>query len=425
MNIGVNNKRVFCVVPHRPIGFGEMLGKRGDIRLDILEQKNPNLDALEIIAAAHAYQMSSARDELAGHYQARAELLDRTPNLLIVSTNGAGYDTVDVKACTERGILVVNQSGGNAEAVAEHVIGMMLCLVKRVNDSDRALRAGTLKNRAEYIGREAFGKTIGIVGLGNVGKRISELAGILFQMKVLTYDPYLPAEVVKARGAEKVELDELLRRSDFVSINCPLTDETRKIMGAREFALMKPDAYFITTARGSIHDEEALEKVLRDKKIAGAGLDVWGERAAARQSSADEIRHRDGHPAHGRRDGGSAHQDGPDRGRADARRARRQAGAAHHQSAGLERLRQALRAHLRLQAAGSAGGAELARVGEAGCKRYNTTSIGRRHCSVDLKRAGLAGLLLSAAFAAHAAAQEALRGSIQNCSKPPKPKAAR
>src|SRR5580693_2563452 len=275
MSNGVNNKRVFGVQPHRPVGYGEILSKRGDIRLDMLEQKSPDAAALEVLSAAHAYQISSARDELAQHYHARAELLGCAPNLLIVSTNGAGYDTVDIKACTDRGILVVNQSGGNAEAVAEHVIGMMLCLVKRVNDSDRALRAGTLKNRADYIGREAFGKTIGIVGLGNVGKRIAELAGILFKMKVLAYDPYLPADVVKARGAEKVELDELLRRSDFVSINCPLTDETRKLMGAREFALMQPHAYFITTARGSIHDEDALEKVLRDKKIAGAGLDVW------------------------------------------------------------------------------------------------------------------------------------------------------
>ena len=102
MNNAVNNKRVFCVQPHRPIGFGEMLGKRGDIRLDILDQKSPDADALEILSAAHAYQMSSARDELARHYHAGAELLGRTPNLLIVSTNGAGYDTVDMKACTER-----------------------------------------------------------------------------------------------------------------------------------------------------------------------------------------------------------------------------------------------------------------------------------------------------------------------------------
>ncbi len=275
MNNAVNNKRVFCVQPHRPIGFGEALGKRGDIRLDMLEQKSPDAAALEVLGAAHAYQMSSARDELARHYHAGAELLGRAPNLLIVSTNGAGYDTVDMKACTERGVLVVNQSGGNAEAVAEHVIGMMLCLIKRVGDSDRALRAGTLKNRGDYIGREAFGRTIGIIGLGNVGRRVAELAGTLFKMKVLAYDPYLGADALRARGAEKVELDELLRRADFVSINCPLTPETRGLMGAREFALMRPDAYFITTARGSIHDEDALDKALHDKKIAGAGLDVW------------------------------------------------------------------------------------------------------------------------------------------------------
>jgi D-3-phosphoglycerate dehydrogenase len=275
MNNVVNSKRVFYVQPHRPVGFGEMLGKRGDIRLDMLEQKSPDAAALDVLSAAHAYQMSSARDELAAHYHAGAELLGRTPNLLIVSTNGAGYDTVDLLACTERGVLVVNQSGGNAEAVAEHVIGMMLCLVKRVGDSDRALRAGTLKNRADYIGREAYGKTLGIIGLGNVGRRVAELAGTLFHMEMLAYDPFLSADVIRARGAEKVELDELLRRADFVSINCPLTGQSRKMMGAREFALMKPDAYFITTARGSIHDEEALDRALHDKKLAGAGLDVW------------------------------------------------------------------------------------------------------------------------------------------------------
>jgi D-3-phosphoglycerate dehydrogenase / 2-oxoglutarate reductase len=275
MNTAVNSKRVFYVAPHRPLGFAEMLGKCDDVRLDMLEQRIPDAGALEILAAAHAYQTGSARDELVRYYQTGAELMSRTPNLLIVSTNGAGYDTVDVKACTARGILVVNQSGGNAEAVAEHVIGMMLCLIKRVGESDRALRAGKLERRIDYIGGEAFGKTIGIVGLGNVGRRVAELAGTLFRMQVLAYDPYLSADVVRARGATKVELDELLRRSDFVSINCPLTPESRNLIGAREYALMQPTAYFITTARGSIHDEEALERALRDKKIAGAGLDVW------------------------------------------------------------------------------------------------------------------------------------------------------
>jgi D-3-phosphoglycerate dehydrogenase / 2-oxoglutarate reductase len=275
MNTAVNSKRVFYVAPHRPQGFAEMLGKRDDIRLDMLEQKVPDAAALDILGAAHAYQTGSARDELVKYYHAGDELLDRTPNLLVVSTNGAGYDTVDIKSCTARGILVVNQSGGNAEAVAEHVIGMMLCLVKRVGESDRAMRAGKIERRIDYIGSEAFGRTIGIVGLGNVGRRVAELAGALFRMQVLAYDPYLDAEVVRARGATKVELDELLRRSDFVSINCPLTPQTRNLIGAREYALMRPTAYFITTARGSIHDEEALERALRDKKIAGAGLDVW------------------------------------------------------------------------------------------------------------------------------------------------------
>jgi D-3-phosphoglycerate dehydrogenase len=273
----VNNKRVFYVAPHRPIGYVEMLGKRGDVRLDMLEHESPAAVAEPILSAAHAYQTSSTRDELARHYHTSAEFLKKTPNLLLVSTNGAGYDTVDVKACTERGILVVNQAGGNAESVAEHVLGMMLALIKRFDENDRALRAGTFSKRTDFMGREAFGKTVGIVGLGNVGRRVAELCGLLFRMKVLAYDPYVDAEEMKKRGAEKVDLEELLRRADFVSINCPLTDETRRMIGAREYALMQPHAYFITTARGFIHDEAALLEALRDKRIAGAGLDVWSK----------------------------------------------------------------------------------------------------------------------------------------------------
>ena len=272
---GVNSKRVFLVKPHVPAGFLDILGKREDVRLDRLEQDSPPDLAAPVLAAAHVYQTSSTRDELARHFHTGAELLQRTPNLLLVSTNGAGYDTVDVKACTERGILVVNQAGGNAESVAEHVLGMMLMLVKRVIDCDRALRAGALQNRADFTGCEAFGKTVGIVGIGNVGRRVAELCGGLLRMQLIAYDPYVDAEEMRRRGARKVELDELLRGADFVSINCPLTDETRRMIGAREYALMKPTAYFITTARGFIHDEAALAQALREKKIAGAGLDVW------------------------------------------------------------------------------------------------------------------------------------------------------
>jgi D-3-phosphoglycerate dehydrogenase / 2-oxoglutarate reductase len=152
-----------------------------------------------------------------------------------------------------------------------------LTLSKRILEADRALRRDPNVNRNALMGIEAQGKTIGIVGLGHVGRRIAELCKGLLGMKVLAYDPYLTAEQMAARGGEKVELDELLRRSDYVSINCPLTKESRGMIGAREFASMQPHAYFITTARGFIHDEAALLEALRDKRIAGAGLDVWSK----------------------------------------------------------------------------------------------------------------------------------------------------
>jgi D-3-phosphoglycerate dehydrogenase / 2-oxoglutarate reductase len=132
-------------------------------------------------------------------------------------------------------------------------------------------------NRNALMGTEAQGKTIGIVGIGHVGRRIAELCKGLFAMKVLAHDPYLSSAEIAARGADKVELDELLRRSDYVSISCPLTKDNRGMIGAREFAAMQPHAYFITTARGFIHDEGALFEALRDKRIAGAGLDVWAK----------------------------------------------------------------------------------------------------------------------------------------------------
>jgi D-3-phosphoglycerate dehydrogenase len=154
---------------------------------------------------------------------------------------------------------------------------MLLTLSKRIIEADRALRRDRDVNRNALIGREAGGSTIGIVGIGNVGRRLAELCKGLLRMKVLAYDPYLSADEIAARGGEKVELDELLRRSDYVSINCPLTRENRGMIGAREFALMQPHAFFITTARGFIHDEDALLQALKEKRIAGAGLDVWSK----------------------------------------------------------------------------------------------------------------------------------------------------
>ncbi len=273
----VNTKRVFYVKYLAHNGYADVVRSRPDVRLDKLENEAPDHLAAPVLAEAHAYQIGSARDEIAPKYYAHRELLARTPNLLLVSTHGAGYDTVDVRACTEAGVLVVNQSGGNAESVAEHVLAMLLTLSKRIMETDRAMRSEAHIERNDFMGTEALGKTIGIVGLGNIGRRVTELCRGLLRMRVLAYDPYLSSETISARGAEKVELDELLRRADYVSISCPLTDETRAMIGRREYALMQPHAYFITTARGFIHDEDALLDALRNKKIAGAGLDVWAK----------------------------------------------------------------------------------------------------------------------------------------------------
>ncbi|NEV00718.1 hydroxyacid dehydrogenase [Bradyrhizobium uaiense] len=273
----VNNKRVFYVKYLAHEIYVDILKKRPDVRLDRLENETPEATFAPVLADAHAYQIGAARDELAPHFHAHAELLKRAPNLLIVSSNGAGFDPVDVDACTKAGVLVVNQSGGNANSVAEHALGMMLTLSKRIIQSDRRLRREANVNRNDLIGNELNEKTVGIVGLGNVGRRIAELCKGLLHMKVIAYDPYLTAEEMAKRGGEKVELDDLLRRADFVSISCPLDSKSRGMIGAREFALMQPHAYFVTTARGFIHDEKALEDALREKRITGAGLDVWAK----------------------------------------------------------------------------------------------------------------------------------------------------
>src|SRR5436305_7256245 len=173
--MSVNNKRVFYVkyLAH-PI-YTEILQARPDVRLARLENESPDEVAAPILSAAHAYQIGAARDELARHFHVDDDLLRRAPNLLVVSSNGAGFDPVDVDACTAAGVLVVNQSGGNANSVAAHALGMMITLSKRILESDRALRREANVNRNALIGNEVQGKTVGIVGIGNVGRRIAQL----------------------------------------------------------------------------------------------------------------------------------------------------------------------------------------------------------------------------------------------------------
>jgi D-3-phosphoglycerate dehydrogenase len=281
--VPVNTKRVFYVKYLADPVFADLLSRRADIRLDRIENDTAEDVAAPVLAAAHVYQIGSARDEIARRFHVDAALIERAPDLLIVSTNGVGYDTVDVKACTDAGVLVVNQAGGNREAVAEHALGMLLTLSKRIVETDHVMRRTHPIDRTAYMGNDMFGKTIGIIGLGHVGSRIAELCRGLFAMRVLAYDPYLTVAECEVRHALKVPLDELLGHSDYVSVNCPLTAETRGMLGHAQFALMRKGAFFISTARGHIHDEAALTEALQNRAIAGAGLDVWATEPPPRE----------------------------------------------------------------------------------------------------------------------------------------------
>lgn len=247
------------------------------IKLDLYCEPQRNW---ELMQRAHGYQVATRTDvaRVAGGSQwlvGRA-LVEQCPQLLAVCSAGAGYDVIDVDACTRAGIAVCNNSGPGAEAVAEHALGFMLDLAKKITAADRALRSGDLGDRLALRGSQLLGKTVGIVGMGAIGSRLAELCAP-FGMEILVFDPYLDAEEVAARGGQLVTLNELIRRSDFVQVMCPLTSETEGLFGADEFAAMKPSAFFITTARGRVHDETALLDALISGRIAGAGIDVFHE----------------------------------------------------------------------------------------------------------------------------------------------------
>ena len=232
-------------------------------------------ETLAALSRAHALHISAARDEVPAAWRIGQDLIERCPNLVCVSSAGAGYDTIDVDACTRAGIVVVNQAGGNAVSVAEHALGLMLAVTHRIAESDRLLRGSDrVFSREDLMGRELRGKVLGLVGIGHTGSRVAALAGA-FGMTILATDPKLSPEEIARRGATPVAFDALLERADVVSLHCPRLDETMRLMDARAFARMKVGAVFISTARGGIHDEAALHQALTSGRLSGAGLDVW------------------------------------------------------------------------------------------------------------------------------------------------------
>jgi D-3-phosphoglycerate dehydrogenase / 2-oxoglutarate reductase len=274
--MATNIKRIIYFHPRLDAAAAAIRDKRSDIDMFRREFDGPVADNWADMSRAHGYH-ACARTEMREPWFPDAKLIAKAPNLLAVCSLGAGYDVIDVDACTSAGILVCNQSGANKEAVAEHAVGLMLAVSKKIMETDRAIRKDNNVERFRYIGTELLGKTIGIIGLGNIGSRVAEICKSAFRMTVLAYDPYVSKEKMAARNAEKAELKDILQRADYLTMHCPRTKETFGMIGYDQFCLMKPTAFFINTSRGGTYDENDLARALSERKIAGAGIDVFLE----------------------------------------------------------------------------------------------------------------------------------------------------
>jgi D-3-phosphoglycerate dehydrogenase len=203
-------------------------------------------------------------------------LMASCKRLKVVGRHGVGLDTVDLPAATRLGVPVVHAPGSNADAVAEHAVMLMLAVAKKTLAIDRMTRKGEwVEGRARGI-FELKGKTLGIIGVGNIGRRVAHIARA-FGMRVLGCDPYVAPDELRAREAEPVSLAELLARSDVITVHTPHTTETHHLVNADAIAKMKPGVVFVNTCRGKTQDERALFEALTRGKIAAAGLDVWEE----------------------------------------------------------------------------------------------------------------------------------------------------
>ena len=221
--------------------------------------------------------------ETASKYDALAVMLAKVtrktvsgPNrrLKLIARFGVGYDTVDVPACTDNGVILTITPDGVRRPVATSALTFMLMLAQKVMTKDRLTREGRWGERIDHMGTGLSGRVLGSIGVGNIGAELFRLVAP-FGMRHLACDPYVTQESVAPLGVKLVDLDTLFREADFVCVNCPLNQETRKLVGARQFSLMKPGAYFINTARGPIVDEQALYEALASRRIAGAGIDVF------------------------------------------------------------------------------------------------------------------------------------------------------
>ena len=204
-----------------------------------------------------------------------AEIINRAKQLKMIQTTSVGYDRIDVDAAAANGVIICNVAEANANSVAELVFGLILDVARRISAHDRLLRDGGWARYHIERQVEIRGSTLGIIGLGAIGSRVAQIGKSAFNMRILACDPYIIPDRAEQFGGKLVDMATLLKESDVVTTHTPLNEETRHLIGEREFSLMKPTAILINTSRGPVVDEKALIKALKQEKISGAGLDVF------------------------------------------------------------------------------------------------------------------------------------------------------
>jgi len=244
--------------------------------LAVLEQNpqiqvdfRPGLSESELAAAIGDYDALIIRSES----KVTAKVIAQANRLRVIGRAGIGVDNVDVEAASKRGIVVMNTPTGNAVTTAEHAISLLLALARKIPQATSSMRQGKWE-KSKFQGREVTGKTLGVLGLGNIGRIVAERAQGL-KMNVIAFDPMVSDERAQALGVKRVTLKELFQTSDFITIHAPLTTETRNLIGTTAFDQMKPGVFLINAARGGIVDEVALAKAVEEGRIAGAALDVF------------------------------------------------------------------------------------------------------------------------------------------------------
>lgn len=249
-----------------PDWVGEELARHG-IEWGMGQYRSPQA-ALEAALTSDVVMIQSVRPLLT------RTVIEGLERLRCIVRLGTGYDNVDVAAATERGILVCNTPTYCIDDVADHALALLMDGVRHIARQDRWIRAGRWDRTGARPARRMKGCTMGFVAFGQIARALAERVGG-FGMTLLAYDPYLDAETIGHYGTRKTELGELLQRSDFISVHCPLTDETYHLLSAREFSLMKEGVFIVNTSRGPIIEETALVEALRSGVVWGAGLDVF------------------------------------------------------------------------------------------------------------------------------------------------------